>query len=104
MFKLTAAAAEQVFRAAHQGGAEGMSLRLAAARQPDGGIDYRMGFDELTEDDIRMTCEGVEVIMTPEQVPLLDQAIMDYVEIEPGQFHFIFLNPKDPNYQPPIED
>jgi iron-sulfur cluster assembly protein len=26
---------------------------------------------------------------------------MDYVEMEPGQFHFIFLNPKDPNYQPP---
>jgi iron-sulfur cluster assembly protein len=41
--------------------------------------------------------------MTPEQVPLLDEAIMDYVEIEPGQFHFIFLNPKDANYQPPTE-
>jgi len=36
-------------------------------------------------------------------VPLLDQATMDYVEIEPGQFHFIFLNPKDPNYRPPCE-
>jgi iron-sulfur cluster assembly protein len=34
---------------------------------------------------------------------LLDEAIMDYVEIEPGQFHFIFLNPKDANYQPPTE-
>ncbi len=104
MFKLTVAAAEQVLKAANQGGTEGMSLRLAAAQQPDGGIDYRMGFDELTEDDIRMTCEGVDVIMSPEQVPLLDQAIMDFVEIEPGQFHFIFLNPKDPNYKPPIED
>ncbi len=104
MFKLTATAAEQILKAANQGGAEGMSLRLAAAQQPDGDIDYRMGFDELTEDDIRMTCEGIDVIMTPEQVPLLDQATMDYVEIEPGQFHFIFLNPKDPNYKPPMED
>jgi iron-sulfur cluster assembly protein len=28
---------------------------------------------------------------------------MDYVEIEPGQFRFIFLNPKDPHYTPPTE-
>ncbi len=104
MFKLTAAAAEQVLKAASQGGTEGMSLRLAAARQPDGGIDYRMGFDDLTDDDIRITSEGIDIIMTPEQIPLLDQAIMDYVELEPGQFHFIFLNPKDPNYQPPLEN
>ncbi len=103
MFKLTTAAAEQVLVAAKQGGAEGMSLRLAAQRNPDGSIDYRMGFDAVTEDDIRMNCDGIDVVMTPEQVPLLDQATMDYVEIEPGQFHFIFLNPKDPNYQPPTE-
>ncbi|MBK1716868.1 HesB/IscA family protein [Thiocystis violacea] len=103
MFKLTAAAAEQVLKAARQGGTEGLSLRLAAAQNPDGSIDYRMGFDELTEDDIRMNCEGVDVIMAPEQVPLLNQATMDYVELEPGQFHFIFLNPRDPTYAPPIE-
>ncbi len=104
MFKLTAAAAEQVLKAAKQGGTEGMPLRLAAAQKPDGGIDYRIGFDELTDDDIRLNCEGVEVIMTPEQVPLLDQATMDYVEIEPGQRHFIFLNPMDSNYVPPTGD
>lgn len=103
MFKLTTAAAAQVLVAAKQGGTEGLSLRLAAQRRPDGAIDYRMGFDEATEDDIRMSCEGIDVVMTPEQVPLLDQATMDYVELEPGQFHFIFLNPKDPNYQPPSD-
>lgn len=103
MFKLTNAAAAQVLVAAKQGGTEGMSLRLAAQRRPDGTIDYRMGFDEATEDDIRVSCEGIDVVMTPEQVPLLDEATMDYVEMEPGQFHFIFLNPKDSNYQPPTE-
>jgi iron-sulfur cluster assembly protein len=50
-----------------------------------------------------MESEGVDLVMTPEQVPLLDQATMDYVELEPGQFHFIFLNPKDPGYAPPSE-
>jgi iron-sulfur cluster assembly protein len=103
MFKLTTAAAEQVLKAAQQGGTEGMSLRLAASQMPDGAIDYRIGFDEPTEDDIRMACEGVDIVMTPEQVPLLDQTTMDYVEMEPGQFRFIFLNPKDPHYKPPTE-
>jgi iron-sulfur cluster assembly protein len=103
MFKLTSAAATQVLVAAKQGGAEGMSLRLAAQRTADGAIDYRMGFDDATEDDIRVSCEGIDVIMSPEQIPLLDQATMDYVEMEPGQFHFIFLNPKDSNYSPPSE-
>jgi iron-sulfur cluster assembly protein len=103
MFTLTPSAAGQVMQAAKQGGADGLSLRLAAQRRPDGTIDYRMGFDEADEDDIRLNCEGVDIVMTPEQVPLLDQATMDYVEIEPGQFHFIFLNPKDPSFSPPTD-
>ncbi|HYN77365.1 MAG TPA: iron-sulfur cluster assembly accessory protein [Lamprocystis sp. (in: g-proteobacteria)] len=103
MFKLTTMAAQQVLLAAQAGGGEGLFLRLAAARKPDGQIDYRMGFDAVTEDDIRVKCNGIDVLMTPEQVPLLDQATMDYVELEPGQFHFIFLNPLDPSYQPPTE-
>ena len=101
MFTLTTAAAEQVLKAATESAAEGLPLRLAAARTPDGSIDYRLGFDDATEDDIRLNCAGVEVIMTLENVPLLNDATMDYVEIEPGQFHFIFLNPQDPHYRPP---
>jgi iron-sulfur cluster assembly protein len=103
MFKVTAAAAEQVAQAAKQGGTEGLSLRLAVSQKPDGSIDYRMGFDDATEDDIRFACEGVDIVMAPEYVPLLDQATMDFVEIEPGHHHFIFLNPKDPSYKPPTE-
>jgi iron-sulfur cluster assembly protein len=102
MFKLTPAAAEQVLKAAKQGNAEGMSLRLAASRKADGSIEYRMGFeDSIHEDDIRFRSEGVDLVVSPEDVPLLDQAVMDYVEIEAGKPHFIFLNPKDPNYEPP---
>jgi len=101
MFKVTAAAAEQVNQAAKQGGTEGLALRLAAHRKPDGSIDYRIGFDDANEEDIRMSSEGVDIVIAPEYVPLLDDATMDFVEIEPGQFHFIFLNPKDANYIPP---
>lgn len=104
MFKLTPAAAEQVLKAAKQGNAEGMSLRLAATRTADGTIEYRMGFeDSIREEDIRFRSEGVDLVMAPEDVPLLDDATMDYVEIEAGKPHFIFLNPKDPNYQPPAD-
>ena len=101
MFKVTATAAKQVSQAAKQGGTDGLALRLAAHLNPDGSIDYRMGFDDATEEDIRMSSEGVDIVMAPEYVPLLDDATMDFVEIEPGQFHFIFLNPKDANYSPP---
>ncbi|MCG6860737.1 MAG: iron-sulfur cluster assembly accessory protein [Chromatiaceae bacterium] len=103
MFKISTAAAEQVRNAAKQGGTEGLSLRLTAHLKADGSIEYRMGFDEATDEDIRSSTEGVDVAMAPEYVPLLAEATMDYVEIEPGQFHFIFLNPKDANYSAPEE-
>lgn len=103
MFKVTAAAAEQVLSAAKQGGTEGLPLRLAAQQRADGSIDYRMGFDDVSEDDIQLTSEGIDIVMAPEHVPLLDDATMDYVEIEPGQYHFIFLNPKDADFSPPTE-
>ena len=104
MFKLTTAAAEQVRAAAHQSGLDGLALRLAAFRAADGSISYRMGFDEVKEDDILLTTEGVRVIMEPESVPLLDEAVMDFVELEPGRFQFIFLNPRDSNYVPPQQE
>jgi len=103
MFTVTEVAAKQIHQAAKQGGTEGLALRLAAQKNPDGSIDYRMGFDDATEEDICLTCTGVDVVMAPEYVPLLDEATMDYVEIEPGKFHFIFLNPKDAHYSPPQE-
>jgi iron-sulfur cluster assembly protein len=104
MFKVTPAAAEQVRAAAQQGGTEGMALRLAAQTRPDGSIDYMMGFDEGTEDDIRFTSEGVTIVMAPEYVPLLDEAVMDFVELDDGERQFIFLNPKDPGYVQPKDD
>jgi len=104
MFKVTPQAADQVKAAAEQGGTTGMALRLAAQQRPDGSIDYRMGFDEATEDDIRFNSEGVQIIMAPEFVPLLDAATLDFVELQAGEPQFIFLNPKDATYVPPSEN
>jgi iron-sulfur cluster assembly protein len=103
MFRMTGQAADQVRKAAQQSGAGGMALRLAAHQQPGGAIDYRMGFDEASDEDIRFTSEGVEVLMTPEDAALLNEAVMDFVEMQPGEFQFIFLNPRDAHYAPPTE-
>lgn len=104
MFTVTVAAANQVQKAAGQSGAEGMALRLAARKLADGTVDYRMGFDDASEDDIRFSSEGVDIVMAPEDVPLLSEAVLDFVEIQPGEFQFIFLNPKDANYSPPTDE
>jgi iron-sulfur cluster assembly protein len=102
MFKVTSAAAQQILQAIEQGGAEGMALRLAAVTRPDGSLDYRMGFDEGTDEDINFRCEGIEVVMEPEYVPLLDETTLDFVLLEGEEEpQFIFINPKDPHFSPP---
>lgn len=104
MFEVTAAAASQIREAAKQGGTEGMALRLAASKKPDGALDYVMGFDHMTDNDIHVVSEGVDIIVDPQYQELLDGTTMDFVEIEPGDFHFIFMNPNDANYSPPANE
>ncbi len=103
MITLTPAAIEQVLQSAEQSNAAGLALRLAARKNPDGTIEYGMGFDEPKDDDLLFRFKDVEVVMGGEYGPLLNGATIDYVEIEPGKFHFIFMNPNDANYQPPGE-
>lgn len=81
-----------------------MGLRLAAKVTPDETLDYGMGFDEAKEDDAQFEHDGISFMVAPDCLELLNGAHVDFVEIEPGQFHFIFLNPNDPNYKPPTEE
>ena len=104
MFKITAAAAQQIKVAAEQGGIEGMALRFAARENQDGSFAYNMGFDNPAEEDQAMSCEGVDVVIDPAFVPLLEETTLDYVELDDGEFHFVFLNPLDPTYVPPKSD
>ncbi|MES9898160.1 MAG: iron-sulfur cluster biosynthesis family protein [Sedimenticola sp.] len=103
MFKVTEAAAEQIKEAAKQGGTEGMALRMAARKKDDGSIEYIMGFDEEREQDTRVDADGTNVVISPDSVALLEEAVMDYVEMAEGDFRFIFLNSKDPTYVPPSD-
>ena len=103
MITITPAAAAQIKLSADQGKAEGMSLRIAATRNDDNSIHYGMGFDDSKEDDISVTTEDIEIIISSSSAELLKNTRIDFVELETGKFQFIFMNPNDPNYKPPAE-
>lgn len=105
MITVTPEAAKQIIESAKQGQSEGMALRIAAKRNEDDTIDYMMGFDDANyDDDIEVTSEGVKLVTGAAYVQLLNGMTIDFVEIEPGQHNFIFLNPNDPNYQAPSDE
>jgi iron-sulfur cluster assembly protein len=102
MITITAAAAKQILESAQQSGIEKPSLRIAAKRMPNGGMDYGMGFDDHEKDsDLVFKTQGVTLVVEPASVDLLKNAVLDFVEMEPGDRRFIFMNPNDPDYRPP---
>lgn len=103
MITVTQAAAEQIKLSAEQGKAEGMSLRIAAERNEDKSIHYGMGFDDSKEDDVTVAAGDIEIIVSTSSAELLKDTTIDFVEIEPEKFQFIFMNPNDPNYKPVSE-
>lgn len=104
MFKVTQRAAQQIVHAAKESQTEGLALRIAAKRHSDGSIEYGIGFDQSHEEDILINSKGVEIVFDTLHQELLSGTVMDFVELEPGDFRFIFLNPNDPNFIPPQED
>lgn len=95
MFNVTPQAAAQIKNATPQGeDTEILGLRVAARRLPDGELDYGMGFDEQREFDLEIAVEGVNILIGPNSRELLEGVTLDYVELEPGQFHFIFIPPQ----------
>jgi len=102
LITLTPRAIEQVKHAIIDGGIEeGMGLRLAAKPDGKGSIDYALGFDNPNPEDFRVDCDGVEVYVSPLSEEVLEGTVVDFGEISPGNERFIFMNPNDPNYEPP---
>jgi len=104
MFEVTKSAASQIRGAASDGDTEELALRIAPTRKSDGAIEYQMGFDEVGVEDVLLNSCGVDVVFAGSHKALLNGTVLDYVEIEPGEFRFIFMNPNDPHYQSPAED
>lgn len=94
MFTLTSAAAKQIHEAAAASGAQDMALRIAARQESDGSIEYGMGFDDSGENDMKLLLEGVSVLIAEQHRELLDDTVLDFVELNPGEFNFIFMDAK----------
>lgn len=103
MIKLTPAAAKQIKHSAKESNLDGLPLRMACTQMPDKSFHYGMGFDDVKEDDITHTSEGVDVIVSITANEFMNGTTVDYVELEPGNPQFIFMNPNDPSYVPPAK-
>lgn len=92
MFTLSSAAARQIQQAAIASGAQEMVLRIAARVDADGSMQYGMGFDDPSDEDMKLDLEGVAVVIADEHQELLNETLLDYVELQPGEFNFIFID------------
>ena len=100
---ITPAAAQQVKKSALETHIDNLPLRIAVAVQANGSFHYDMGFDDVGNskgEDISYHSNGVDIVIAKVSYELLKGTVVDYVELEPKQFHFVFLNPNDPNYSP----
>jgi iron-sulfur cluster assembly protein len=96
MITVTPQAAEQILKSA-----AGAALRLAARLDDKGVIEYGMGFDDKADGDAEIVTNGIILLISPGSVELLTGATLDYVEINPGEWRFIFVNPNDPSHKAP---
>lgn len=94
MFNVTPTAAAQILTSAQPHGSLS-GLRVAAKRDVDGSIVYGMGFDDERDNDEVLECEGITVLIAPLSRDLLNGATLDFVELKPGEFQFIFINPNE---------
>ena len=104
--EITPAAAEIIKKSALESNLENTPLRIAATRNADNSLHYGLGFDDVSDDsttDHHFESNGIEIVVAESSLELLKGTTIDYVELEPKQFNFIFLNPNDPNYSPPSE-
>lgn len=104
MITVTPQAAKQIRISSEQNESEEMALRIAVKKMEDGSFEYGMGFDEIKDEDVDVKTEGVTIIFAPEYGPLVKGMTIDFVEFEEGKYNFIFLNPNDPSFIPPIEE
>lgn len=93
MFSVTMTAANEILTAAARSDAAGMALRVAARQIADGSLEYGFGFDEEREDDQKLSVGELTVLVGSPSRPLLADTVLDYVEVEPNRFEFVFVPP-----------
>ena len=105
MINISENAARQIRESMAKSDSDGMALRVAARRLEDGSLDYAMGFDHSDHNDSHGRSNGIDIVVGPTSTELLRNAELDYVQMEDGEYRFIFINPNDPNHgKPPSGD
>ncbi len=102
LLRITEKAADQIRVSGDRSAIQGCALRVAAQRRADGTIEYAMGFDEPTENDAHSRQHEIDILIAPTSAELLAGAVLDFdTPQDEAQPQFIFLNPNDPQFQPP---
>ena len=102
MISLSTAALQQIQLSAETGKMPSTPLRIAVKRLDDDSFHYAMGFDEQRlPGDTFFNFDGVDLVVAANSRDLADGMTIDFVELQPGNAEFIFLNPNDPSYVPP---
>jgi len=101
MITVTPQAAEQIAKSTPQAGPGEACLRLAARLDDKGVIEYGMGFDDQADGDTQVVVGDITLLVSSGSIELLTGATLDYVEINPGEWRFIFINPNDPSHKAP---
>ena len=75
----------------------GHAAPVARARLDEhGSIEYGLGFDEPRAGDAQVPGAGVVVLVAAASQEFLQDVILDYLEVEPGQFRFVFARGSEP--------
>lgn len=91
MFTVTPAAASRILESAQQSDAGGMALRVAAKIEDSGDLAFGIGFDDEREHDMTIECGDLTVLIAPPSQELLAGMGLDFVEVEPGNWQFVFF-------------
>jgi iron-sulfur cluster assembly accessory protein len=62
--------------------AKGKSLRLRVAASGCAGYEYRIGFDDKADTDKVLPQAGFDVVVDPDSLKFVEQAIIDFAEDE----------------------
>jgi len=90
MITITQAAAAQIRKAAAESGDATPALRVAAQLAADGSIDFGMGFDQMRTGDTATQVDGIDLVVAARSLELVEGARIDFVEMEPGDYRFVF--------------
>jgi len=98
MITITPEAAQQILTSLPKDDPNSV-LRVAVKQGSDGTFQYLMGLDEAKPEDTQVVSNDVRIVLSSNQVPLMQGMEIDFVELNPGEHSFIFKNPNDPMHK-----